>query len=65
MRQASPRRRKAGLILAASGIGASALPWLMGVVSTRTNSLQIALALPVAAALAMLCVVLFPPRPAA
>ncbi len=60
-----PPARKAGLILAASGIGASALPWLMGVVSTRTNSLQIALALPVAAALAMLCVVLFSPRPAA
>lgn len=57
-----PPARKAGLILAASGIGASALPWLMGVVSTRTGSLQIALALPVAAALAMLCVVLFPPR---
>ena len=57
-----PPARKAGLVLAASGIGAAALPWLMGVVSTRTNSLQIALALPVAAAIAMLCVVLFPPR---
>jgi len=57
-----PPARKAGLILAASGIGAAALPWLMGVVSTRTNSLQIALALPVAAAIAMLLVVLFPPR---
>ena len=57
-----PPARKAGLILAASGIGASALPWLMGVVSTRTNSLQIALALPVAAAIAMFCVVLYPPR---
>ena len=57
-----PPARKAGLVLAASGIGASALPWLMGVVSTRTNSLQIALALPVAAAIAMLLVVMFPPR---
>jgi MFS transporter, FHS family, glucose/mannose:H+ symporter len=57
-----PPARKAGLVLAASGIGASALPWLMGVVSTRTNSLQIALALPVAAAVVMLLVVLFPPH---
>ena len=49
-----PPARTAGIALAASGIGAAALPWLMGVVSTRANSLQLALTLPIAAALAML-----------
>jgi len=49
-----PPARTAGIVLAASGLGAAAIPWLMGVVSTRTNSLQFALVLPVAAAAAML-----------
>lgn len=49
-----PPARQAGLALAASGIGAAALPWGMGVISTHSGSLRIALALPVAAALAML-----------
>ena len=41
-------------MLAVSGLGAAALPWLMGVVSTRAGSLQVALALPFAAALGLL-----------
>lgn len=58
-----PPARQAGIILAASGLGAAALPSLLGVVSTRTGSLQTALAIPVAAALVMLGMTLFPPRP--
>jgi MFS transporter, FHS family, glucose/mannose:H+ symporter len=57
-----PRARQAGIVLAVSGLGAAALPWLMGVVSTRTGSLQIALALPLAAAVALLGMSLFPAR---
>src|SRR6185437_2092277 len=49
-----PAARQAGIVLAVSGLGAAALPWLMGVVSTRTNSLQVALALPLAAAILLL-----------
>jgi fucose permease len=49
-----PSARQAGIVIAVSAIGAAILPWLMGVVSTRTGSLQIALALPFAAALALL-----------
>ena len=49
-----PSASQAGVVLASSGLGAAALPALMGVLSTRTGSLQVALALPVAAALAML-----------
>jgi MFS transporter, FHS family, glucose/mannose:H+ symporter len=56
-----PSASQAGIVLAASGLGAAALPALMGVVSTRAGSLQIALALPVAAALAMFLMSLFPP----
>jgi FHS family glucose/mannose:H+ symporter-like MFS transporter len=41
-------------VLAVSGLGAAALPWLMGVVSTEAGSLQVALALPFAAALGLL-----------
>jgi fucose permease len=51
---AKPTARQAGIVLAVSGIGAAALPWLMGVVSTRTGSLQIALALPLIAAVILL-----------
>jgi len=50
----SPAARQAGIVLAVSGLGAAALPWLMGVISTRTGSLQIALALPLAAAILLL-----------
>lgn len=55
-----PVARQAGIVLAVSGLGAAALPWLMGVVSTRTGSLQIALALPLAAAIALLAMSLWP-----
>jgi fucose permease len=49
-----PAARQAGIVLAVSGLGAAALPWLMGVMSTRTGSLQVALALPFAAAVGLL-----------
>ena len=50
----SPTARQAGVVLAVSAIGAAALPWLMGVISTRAGSLQFALILPAGAALALL-----------
>ncbi len=56
-----PTARQAGIVLAVSAIGAALLPWLMGVVSTRTGSLQVALALPFAAACALLLLSLFQP----
>lgn len=49
-----PTARQAGIVLAVSGLGAAALPWMMGIVSTQTGSLQIALALPFAAAVGLL-----------
>jgi FHS family glucose/mannose:H+ symporter-like MFS transporter len=57
-----PTARQAGIVLAVSGLGAAALPWLMGVVSTRAGSLQVALALPFAAALGLLGMSWFAPR---
>jgi fucose permease len=57
-----PTARQAGVVLAVSGLGAAALPWLMGVVSTRAGSLQVALALPFAAALLLLGMSWFTPR---
>lgn len=63
--QQKPSAHQAGLILAASGIGAALLPWLMGLVSTRTGSLQTALTLPIAAAALMLALTLCPPTTAA
>jgi fucose permease len=57
-----PTARQAGIVLAVSGLGAAALPWLMGVVSTRAGSLQVALALPFAAALGLLGMSWFTPR---
>jgi FHS family glucose/mannose:H+ symporter-like MFS transporter len=57
-----PTARQAGIVLAVSGLGAAALPWLMGVVSTRAGSLQVALALPFAAALGLLVMSWFTPR---
>jgi FHS family glucose/mannose:H+ symporter-like MFS transporter len=57
-----PTARQAGIVLAVSGLGAAALPWIMGVVSTRTGSLQVALALPLAAAAALLVMSWFVPR---
>jgi len=58
-----PAARQAGIVLAVSGLGAAALPWTMGVVSTRTGSLQVALALPFVAALGLLGMALFSPVP--
>ena len=49
-----PRARQAGIVIAVSGLGAAALPWLMGVVSTRAGSLQVALAIPLVAAVGLL-----------
>jgi MFS transporter, FHS family, glucose/mannose:H+ symporter len=49
-----PTARQAGIVLAVSGLGAAALPWMMGVLSTRMGSLQVALALPFAAAAGLL-----------
>jgi FHS family glucose/mannose:H+ symporter-like MFS transporter len=57
-----PTARQAGIVLAVSGLGAAALPWLMGVVSTHTGSLQVALALPFAAAAALLGMSLLAPK---
>jgi MFS transporter, FHS family, glucose/mannose:H+ symporter len=57
-----PTARQAGIVLAVSGLGAAALPWLMGVVSTRAGSLQVALALPFAAAVGLLGMSLLMPR---
>ncbi len=59
-----PSPRQAGVILAASGLGAAALPALMGAVSTRAGSLKLALVLPIATALTMLCTASFPPASA-
>jgi fucose permease len=53
-----PTARQAGIVLAVSGLGAAGVPWLMGVVSTRVGSLQVALAVPLGAALALLGMVL-------
>jgi FHS family glucose/mannose:H+ symporter-like MFS transporter len=56
-----PTARQAGIVLAVSALGAAALPWLMGVLSTRTGSLQFALVLPFAAAVVLLAMSLFQP----
>jgi fucose permease len=50
----APRARQAGMVIAVSGLGAAAIPWLMGVVSTRAGSLQIALVIPLLAGLGLL-----------
>ncbi len=49
-----PPAREAGLILAVSGLGAAGLTWLMGFVSTHAGGLRIAMAIPFAAAVALL-----------
>ncbi len=49
-----PRARQAGIVIAVSGLGAAVLPWMMGVVSTRANSLHTALAIPLVAAIGLL-----------
>jgi len=54
-----PAARQAGIVLAVSGLGAAVLPWLMGVVSTRTGSLQLSLGLPLTAAVVLLAMSLW------
>ena len=49
-----PTARQAGFILAVSGLGAALFPWMMGVVSTHSGSLRIAMAVPFTLALALL-----------
>lgn len=49
-----PSASQAGLIMAVSGLGAAALPWVMGVVSTGTGSLKMSVWVPVLSAGAML-----------
>jgi MFS transporter, FHS family, glucose/mannose:H+ symporter len=58
-----PAARQAGIVFAVSGLGTAALPWMMGVVSTRAGSLQVALALPLGAALGLLGISWFGGRP--
>jgi FHS family glucose/mannose:H+ symporter-like MFS transporter len=58
-----PSARQAGVVLAVSGVGAAILPSLMGVLSTHTGSLQLALAVPFSAALILLGLSLSPPAP--
>ena len=49
-----PPTRHAGLVIAASGIGAAVFPALMGLVSTRAGSLRVALAVPASLAVVIL-----------
>jgi MFS transporter, FHS family, glucose/mannose:H+ symporter len=53
-----PSANQAGIVIAASGLGAAALPALMGWISTHAGSLQMALTVPVAAALVLLAMTL-------
>ncbi|HEX5284767.1 MAG TPA: MFS transporter [Bryocella sp.] len=41
-----PPARTAGFVLAVSGLGAALFPWMMGVLSTQTGSLRIAMTVP-------------------
>jgi len=52
----NPTPRTAGFILAVSGLGAAAFPWLMGAVSTHTSSLRTAMSVPMSLALLLLAV---------
>jgi fucose permease len=54
-----PTSREAGFILAVSGLGAALFPWMMGVVSTHSGSLRIAMAVPFALAMALLLLSVF------
>ena len=58
-----PSANQAGIVIAASGLGAAALPALMGLISTHADSLQLALAVPVAAALVLLLMTLIARKP--
>ncbi len=56
----APSARQAGIVLAVSGLGAAALPWSMGVLSTATGSLNKALVVPFLAAIALLILTVLP-----
>jgi FHS family glucose/mannose:H+ symporter-like MFS transporter len=56
-----PPAREAGFILAVSGLGAAALSWLMGQVSTHAGSLRIAMAVPFFAAIGLLAISFWKP----
>lgn len=58
-----PPARVAAFILAVSGLGAAGLGWLMGVVSSHTGSLRVAMAVPFGAAAALLVVSFLLPSP--
>ncbi len=58
-----PHAREAGFILAVSGLGAAALTWLMGIISSQANSLRIAMVVPFLAAIGLLAVCLWMPSP--
>ena len=49
-----PRARQAGVVIAVSGLGAASLPWIMGVLSTHSGSLQRSLVVPLLAAALLL-----------
>ena len=49
----------AGFILAVSGLGAALFPWMMGIVSTHSGSLRIAMAVPFVLATALLALSIF------
>ena len=58
-----PKPSQAGTVIAVSGLGAALLPWLMGITSTHSGSLQLALALPLAAGIALLVLSFLTPKP--
>lgn len=60
-----PSARVAGFILAVSGLGAALFPWLMGVLSTSTGSLRVAMSVPWTLAVVLLLLTpLIVPTPA-
>jgi fucose permease len=60
-----PPAREAGFILAVSGLGAAALSWLMGIVSTHVGSLRLAMVVPFLATLGLLAISFLTPQPEA
>lgn len=58
-----PPAREAGFILAVSGLGAAALSWLMGIVSTHVGSLRLAMVVPFLATVALLAISFLTPQP--
>ena len=57
-----PRARQAGVVISVSGLGAAALPWIMGVISTRAGGLQVALVVPLLAGCCLLAMSFAPTR---